>query len=145
MPARSAPLSQRRAAATIITTLPRQSALRPWIVQSVDTTPRDAPVGVAPFINQIAVLPLVSRQRMSLMPSPLKSPVSTMDQLVGTVPTNAPPVGVAPLMNQIATLPLVSRQRRSLLPSPLKSPVPTMLQLVGTEPTVPPPMVVAPF
>jgi hypothetical protein len=26
-------------------------------------------VGVAPFMNQIAVLPLVSRQRMSLLPS----------------------------------------------------------------------------
>ena len=34
-----------------------------------------------PFISQIAILPLVvSRQRMSHLPSPLKSPVPTMDQ-----------------------------------------------------------------
>ena len=92
---------------------------------------------VVPFMNQIAVLPPVSRQRISLLPSPSKSPVPTIDQLVGTVPRLPPPMLVAPFMNHIATLPLVLRQRMSPLPSPLKSPVPTMLQLVGTNPRLP--------
>ena len=39
-----------------------------------------------PFISQIATSPFVLRQRMSLLPSPLKSPVSAIDQLVGTPP-----------------------------------------------------------
>jgi hypothetical protein len=68
---------------------PYQSALVPWIVQAVETfaTARLEET-VPPFIVQIATLPLVSRQRMSLLPSPLKSPVSTIDQLVGTFATN---------------------------------------------------------
>jgi len=38
----------------------------------------------APFISQIATLPLVSCQRMSPLPSPSKSAVPTTDQAVGT-------------------------------------------------------------
>jgi hypothetical protein len=45
----------------------------------------------APFINQIEVSPTVSRQTMSALPSPLKSPVLTTDQLVGILPTPAVP------------------------------------------------------
>src|ERR1700733_8280804 len=45
---------------------------------------------VVPFISQIATLPLVVlRQRMSALPSPLKSPTPTTDQLVGTLPSPA--------------------------------------------------------
>src|SRR6266852_5933583 len=109
--------------------------------QVVGTFPIPAVLGfktVVPFISQIARLPLVvSRQRMSHLPSPLKSPVPTIDQLVGTFPTPAV-LGfktVAPFFSPIATLPLVSRQRMSHLPSPLKSPVPTMDQVVATFPT----------
>ena len=40
-------------------------------------------------MNQIARLPLVSRQRMSPLPSPLKSAVATTVQVVGTLPTPA--------------------------------------------------------
>ena len=47
------------------------------------------------------------------MPSPLKSPVPTTDQLVGMAPTLAAEETVAPFMNQIAVLPLVSRHNRS--------------------------------
>jgi hypothetical protein len=47
---------------------------------------------LAPFISQIATLPLVSRQRMSLVPSPLKSRCPTMDQDTGTVPIIPPPL-----------------------------------------------------
>src|SRR5260370_31352251 len=78
---------------------------------------------VAPFISHIATLLLVSLQRMSHLPSPLKSPVPTMDQVVGRFPTPAV-LGfktVVPFISQIATLPLVSRQAMSLLPSALKS------------------------
>jgi hypothetical protein len=53
----------------------------PWIVQEVSIGPKDALVGAAPpFMNQITTVPLVLRQRMSLLPSPLKSPVPTIDQ-----------------------------------------------------------------
>src|SRR5215470_17944294 len=87
-------------------------------------------------MNQIATLPLLSRQRMSLLPSPLKSPVSTIDQLVGAEPTAAACMTCAPFISQIAAAsPLLSRHRISLLPSPLKSPVPTIDQLVGAFPT----------
>src|SRR5258708_7108674 len=86
-------------------------------------------------MNQIATLPLVSCQRMSLLPSPLKSPVSTIDQVVGAEPRPTDSMNSAPSISHTATLPLASRHRTSLLPSPLKSPVPTTDQLVGTFPT----------
>jgi hypothetical protein len=58
-----------------------QSAFVPWIVQTVGTLPTPADcVTCAPFMNQIATSPLPSCQRMSLVASPLKSPVSTIDQ-----------------------------------------------------------------
>src|SRR6266852_5336927 len=109
--------------------------------QVVGTFPTPAVLGfktVVPFISQMATLPLVvSRQRMSHLPSPLKSPVPTMDQVLGTFPTPAV-LGfktVVPLISQIATLPLVSLQRMSHFPSPLKSPVPPIDQVLGTFPT----------
>src|SRR5215831_18588777 len=104
------------------------------------TFPTPAALGfktLVPFMNQIAMLPLLSRHRTSLLPSPLKSPVPTIDQVVGTFPTAAV-LGfktVVPFTFQIATLPLVSLQRMSHLPSPLKSPVPTIDQVAGTFPT----------
>src|SRR5262245_7023256 len=49
---------------------PHQSALAPWIDQIVGTFPTPADcVTCVPFTNQIATLPLVSCQRMSLLPS----------------------------------------------------------------------------
>ena len=45
--------------------LPHQSALRAWIVQSIVTEPSPADDEICnPFMNQIAVLPLTSRQRI---------------------------------------------------------------------------------
>src|SRR5215813_13829809 len=91
------------------------------------TFPTPAALGfktLVPFMNQIATLPLVvSRHRTSLLPSPLKSPVPTIDQVVATFPTPAV-LGfktVVPFISQIATFPPVSRQAMSLLPSALKS------------------------
>src|SRR5258705_13879678 len=71
---------------------------------------------------------------MSLLPPPLKSPVSPIAQPADMAPT---PAGVtcAPFMNQIPTLPLPSCKRMSLLPSPLKSPVPAIDQPLGAAPT----------
>src|SRR5208282_4516686 len=95
---------------------------------------------VVPFISQIATSPDVSCQRMSVLPSPLKSPVPTIDQpdAVGTVPTYEV-VGfkiVVPFISQIATSPDVSCQRMSALPSPLKSRWPTIDQVLDdTVPT----------
>src|SRR5208282_2758159 len=107
------------------------------IDQAGDTVPTYEVVGfkiVVPFISQIATSPDVSRQRMSVSPSPLKSPVPTIVQVLGdTVPTYEV-VGFkieVPFISQIATSPDVSRQRMSLLPSPLKSPVPTIDQMLG--------------
>src|SRR5713226_10387070 len=96
-------------------------------------------------MSQIATLPLLSCHRMSLLPSPSKSPVSTIVQAVGTVATPANCVTCAPFINQIPTLPLVSRHRMSLLPSPLKSPVPTIVQEVGTVATPADCVTCAPF
>ncbi len=113
-----------------------QSAFALWMAQLLGTLPMVAvAVGVTPLISQIPTLPLVSRQRMSDMPSPLKSPVSAMLQAAGTLPMPEVEATAVPLRSQIPTLPLVSRQSRSLLPSPLKSPVPTIVQLVGALPT----------
>jgi hypothetical protein len=40
-----------------------------------------------PFMNQIAMLPVATlRKRMSLIPSPLKSPVSAIIQSLDTTP-----------------------------------------------------------
>ncbi len=72
-------------------------------------------VGVTPLISQIPTLPLVSRQRMSDMPSPLKSPVSAMLQAAGTLPMPEVEATAVPLRSQIPTLPLVSRQKQVAL------------------------------
>src|SRR5258708_20899753 len=93
-------------------------------------TPADCATCV-PFMNQIATLPLVSCQRRSLLPSPLKSPVSTIDHTVGAEPTPADCLTCARFISHTATLPSVSLQRTSPLPSPSKPPLPT------TDPAVP--------
>ena len=66
-------------------------------------------------MNQIATVPLVSCQRMSLMPSPPKSPVSTIDHTVGAFAIPAGEgCGLPRIENQIATVPLLlARECRS--------------------------------
>src|SRR5271157_1538508 len=81
--------------------------------------------------------PRLSRQRMSLMPSPLKSPIpATVHSLGEALPIAPDDMTVAPFISQTARLPLLSSQRMSPMPSPLKSPVPTTDQLVGMLPTL---------
>ena len=94
-----------------------QSALAPWICQLSGTLPALPDCRTCkPLSSQIATAPLLkSRQRMSLLPSPLKSPVPTMPQLVATVPAIVQPArtpGVPlcrmdkPFISQIATVPV---------------------------------------
>ncbi len=67
---------------------------------------------VPPFMNQIDTSPvLLLRHRMSLLPSPSKSPVSAIVKLVGTLPTKMLEL-MAPVLlkSQMATLPVLSRQ-----------------------------------
>src|SRR5207247_1388677 len=82
----AAPADRRRTKSRAVLALPHQSALAPWITQLSATLPIFADCSTCrPFSSQIATAPLLlSRQRMSLLPSPLKSPVSTICQLLGT-------------------------------------------------------------
>jgi len=110
--------------------------------------PRLALVGriVAPSISQIAVVPELSRQSRSDLPSALKSPVAAMVQVVGIKPGEAPEVGIVPFMKYIATWPVVVlRQRMSLLPSALKSPVPAISQSLASVPIPAAETIVVPY
>src|SRR6185369_3760759 len=87
------------------------------------------------FASQSVIAPLSFCQMMSSLPSPSKSPVPTMCQLVGTTSqalgsllANPPFAWPSHSVND----PLSLRQSTSFLPSPLKSPVPATCQLVGT-------------
>jgi hypothetical protein len=62
------------------------------------------------FINQIDTLPLPSRHRMPLRPSPLKSPNSETDAPAGAVATFPYESTDAPFISQIATAPVAAPQ-----------------------------------
>lgn len=62
-------------------------------------------------MNHAPTLPLPSVQRMSLVPSPLKSPVWAIVQLSGTLPIT--------LVDAI-WLPFISQSTKSLRSSPLR-------------------------
>src|ERR1700722_1397633 len=101
-----------------------------------------------PDISQTAMLPLVSRQRISAVLSASKSPVAATCHIVGMLPTGSAPSTWVPFMNQIDVSPLVLfRQRMSLLPSASKSPMPATVHVVagGTLPIPTADMMVAPF
>src|SRR5262249_25648926 len=99
-----------------------RNALLLWIVQLVEMVPTPADEATdVPFMNQIAVLPLLSRHNRSLLPSPLKSRWPTIDQAVGMLPMPLDDELAAPFISQSAALPLESRQAMSLQPSLLKS------------------------
>src|ERR1700694_1421611 len=87
------------------------------IVQRDDTAPRlPEDVTLAPFINQITVVPSVNCHKMSVFPSPLKSPVALICQPVGPAPSpeeEATWPWTVLLMNQIDAVPSVSRHRIS--------------------------------
>src|SRR5262249_47324129 len=72
---------------------------------------------------QISSCPVVLlRQRMSLIPSPLKSRCPTIAQGFAAEPGEPPPTTLVPFTNQVTTCPLaVLYQTMSLWQSPLKS------------------------
>src|SRR5262249_45259717 len=104
-----------------------QSAFMPWISHGLPAEPGEPPpITDVPLTHHSSNCPvLVLYQRMSLLPSPLKSPVSAIVQGLTTEPGEPPPIIDPPFISQITTCPLVVLyQRMSLIPSPLKSPVP---------------------
>src|SRR5262249_36847369 len=114
-----------------------QSALALWICQSVGNEPTpSADITVPPFINHTPTPPTELRQRMSEVPSPLKSPVWEIVQSLSKEPTPTADITVPWLfISHATTPPALWRQRMSVMPSRLKSPVPTIVQSVrGNEP-----------
>src|SRR5262245_13527744 len=92
-------------------------------------------------MNQIATAllppPRAALSRMSLMRSPLKSPVPARLQPAGNAPTGTAPFIVPLAFISHAAMPLLVllNQRMSQTPSPSKSPVPATVQSIGNEPT----------
>src|SRR5215831_8123853 len=86
---------------------------------------------VAPLMNQIVMLPLAALlHRMSVLPSPSKSPVpTTVEPASASEPTATLLATAAPFICQIpVALDVPLRQRISDLPSPSKSPTPAIAQ-----------------
>src|SRR5678815_2554519 len=80
-------------------------------------------LGLVPFINQRAMLPVVCCQTMSLILSLLKSPILSTLQPV-PAPCSPPAlIQFTPFISQTADVPSVCCQTMSLFPSPLKSPM----------------------
>jgi len=75
-------------------------------------------------MNHIDVLPLVSRQSRSVMPSPLKSPVPASVQTKETLPSPPEDITLAPFMRellQLKSLPparALPKSRNPSLPKP---------------------------
>src|SRR5262249_10536650 len=82
-----------------------QSAFIPWICQSVVAERGDPPPAPdAPWSSHITTGPVVVLyQRMSLSPSWLKSPVSTIAHGLGAEPGEPPPTTLVPLSNHATT------------------------------------------
>ena len=74
---------------------------------------------MVPFISQMPTLPLVSRQRMSALPSPLKSRCPTIDHVVGTLPKILVCAIEEPFISHAPTLPELSRQSTLLALPPV--------------------------
>src|SRR6266496_1427105 len=97
-------------------------------------------------MSQTARMPAVFCQRMSDLPSPLKSPEPAMLHDVATNPKFTVDVRVVPFMSQITRWPVeLFCQRMSDLPSPLKSLEPAMLHDVATNPKFTVDVCVVPF
>ena len=86
-----------------------------------------------PFGFHKAVLPLESlRHKILSSPFPVKSPVPTTCQLVGTLLRFSSVKPPEPFGFHKAVLPLAALRHKIPSPAPVKSPVPTTCQLVGT-------------
>src|SRR5262249_12992693 len=121
-----------------------QLAFMPWICHGGAAEPGEPPpITDVPLSSHITAAPVVVlTQRMSLLPSLLKSPVSAIVQGPATVPARPPPITEVPLSSHTTASPfVVLSHRMSLLPSPLKSPVPTIVHGLAAVPGSPPPVV----
>src|SRR5439155_23185664 len=110
---------------------PHLSSRGPRTPQRLAAEPCDPPpITDAPLNSHSPNCPVpVLYQRISLLPSPLKSPVSAIVQGLAAEPGEPPPISDVPLSSHTTACPLVPLyQRTSLLPSPLKSRVPGMGQ-----------------
>src|SRR5580700_6464513 len=97
-------------------------------------------VTCAPLVNQIDSAPeLVSRHRMSMLPSPLKSPTACTTKLLVTVPSPLELITWPFCTPHSAMSPAVSRHNISPLASP------TMVQVLGSAPKTAVEATVAPF
>src|SRR6516162_58551 len=126
----------------------RQSAFMPWTNQGLGAEPGEPPpITDAPFKNQSTTCPVLGlNQRMSLLLSPLKSPVSAIVHGLPAEPGEPPPITEVPLRSQITASPVAPlSQRMSLIPSPLKSPVPATVHGLPAEPGEPPPITEVPL
>src|SRR3954462_8544587 len=86
-----------------------------------------------PFINHSTTLPLLSRQRISLRPSPLKSPVPASCHCGPGLPSETAEASCpAALVCQSATDPLSLTNRMSLRPFPSKSATSATCQELAT-------------
>src|SRR6202051_3731896 len=99
-----------------------------------------AHVPCVPLVNHIDSAPeLVSRHRMSTLPSPLKSPTPCTTKLLVTVPSPLELVTWPFCTPHSAMSPALSRHRMSPLASP------TMVQVMGSAPKTAVEATVAPF
>src|SRR6516162_1337233 len=130
-------LYQKMSALPSLLTSPVPVICHPMLGGTVPSEP--PPMMVAPLISQITTCPVrLLYQRMSPLPSPLKSPVANTAQSVVTVPSEPPPITLVPFISQITACPVVPlRQRMSAKPSPLKSRCPTIAHGLATEPGEP--------
>src|SRR5262245_5050005 len=78
-----------------------QSAFMPWSTQGLAAAPGEPPpITDAPSSSHTTNCPLVLLiQRMSLLLSPLKSPVSAIAHGIGTEPGEPPPITDVPFTN----------------------------------------------
>src|SRR3954453_5613582 len=100
-----------------------------------------------PSICKMAACPLAFFQRMSALPSPLKSAAAISCQAEpGLNPTLAPLRIDVPFINHAAGVPSAFCHRISALPSPLKSPEPITCQAApGLNPALAPDERLVPF
>src|SRR5437667_329815 len=88
----------------------------------------DGAVVAVPFICHRPTTPSSLRHRMSLLPSPPKSPVPAICQVLSICRMLVAEAIAVPFICHSPTSPESLRHRMSLLPSPPKSPVPSTCQ-----------------
>src|SRR6266550_2060213 len=91
-------------------------------------------IRVVPLMSHISRSPVdLFCQRISRLPSPLKSPLATIFHALAIVPKLTSAIRVVPLMSHTDRRPVASFcNRRSVSPSPSKSAAETISDCIGT-------------